>query len=66
MDADEEQLVQAARKFIADHIGSVLLIIDDVVKPEEVEELLPRAGSALPAAHVLMTVHIDPQHFQSM
>jgi hypothetical protein len=62
--ADEEQLVQAARKFIADHTGSILLIVDDVARPEEIEELLPRASSGLPAAHVLMTAHT--QHGWSM
>ena len=59
VDADEELLVQAARKFITDHAGSVLLIIDDVVRPQEIEELLPTASSGMPTAHVLMTAHTE-------
>ena len=62
--AEEEELVKEAQTFIVEHAGSVLLIVDDVAEPEEIEQLLPRhKASNLPAAHVLMTGHRERQHW---
>ena len=60
--AEEEELVKEAQTFIVEHAGSVLLIVDDVAEPEEIEQLLPKhKASNLPAAHVLMTGHREQQ-----
>ena len=57
-DAEQDQLVQAAREFIATHAGSVLLVVDDVADPEAILGLLPtHSGTGQPAAHVIMTAH---------
>ena len=54
-DAEQDQLVQAAREFIATHAGSVLLVVDDVADPEGILGLLPtHSGTGQPAAHVIM------------
>ena len=57
-DAEEEVLVQAARKFIADHHGSILWVVDDVADADGIARLLPtQQSTGQPTAHVLLTGH---------
>ena len=39
-DAEQDQLVQAARRSMAEHAGSMLLVVDDVVDSQAVLQLL--------------------------
>ena len=54
-DAEEEQLVQAARQFLAESGGKLLLIVDDVTDAQEIVPLLPEDSEGDPVGCVLMT-----------
>ena len=57
-DAEEDVLVQAARKFIAEHHGSILWVVDDVADADGIAKLLPaHQSTGQPVAHVLLTGH---------
>lgn len=58
VDAEQDQLVQATRKFLTDHAGSILLVVDDVADAQAVLKLLPtHRDTGQPVAHVIMTAH---------
>ena len=64
-DAEEDVLVQAARKFIAEHHGSVLWVVDDVADADGIAKLLPAHQSTGQPSASSAAIHYAPARLES-